>query len=128
MPNLSETAAELLDRPIVAALTTLQSDGSPQTTAVWVGRDGDDVLVPVKRSLHKTANMRRDPRVTLLLIDPAQQERSLEVRGTVRLEDDPTSSLAKRLTVKYDGVPMPDDDQGPERLVARITPTRVRSA
>ncbi|QCR18810.1 PPOX class F420-dependent oxidoreductase [Agrococcus sp. SGAir0287] len=125
-PSIPDEAADLLEEPNVAALATIEPDGSPQVTAVWVGRDGDTLLIPMKRHLRKTQNIRRDPRVSVLVTSRADPEHFLEVRGTVELVDDPTSSLATGLAVKYDGAPLPPDDEGHLRMIARVTPTRVR--
>jgi PPOX class probable F420-dependent enzyme len=127
MPRIPDSAADLLDEPNVAALCTLEPDGSPQVTAVWVERDGDTLLMPMKRTLRKTQNIRRDPRVSVLITSRTDPEHFLEVRGTIELVDDPSSSLATRLGVKYDGAPLPADDQGHLRMIARLTPTRVRT-
>jgi PPOX class probable F420-dependent enzyme len=74
---------DLVDRPPVAALTTLMPDGSPQTSVVWCDFDGTFVRVNTMKGFRKERNMRRDPRVTLLCYDPGQPLRYLEVRGTV---------------------------------------------
>jgi PPOX class probable F420-dependent enzyme len=74
---------DLVDRPPVAALTTLMPDGSPQTSVVWCDFDGTFVRVNTMKGFRKERNMRRDPRVTLLCYDPRQPLRYLEVRGTV---------------------------------------------
>ncbi|SDH87943.1 PPOX class F420-dependent oxidoreductase [Agrococcus jejuensis] len=124
--RIPDQAADLLDEPNVAALATIEPDGSPQVTAVWVGRDEDTLLIPMKRHLRKTQNIRRDNRVSVLITSRVDPEHFLEVRGTVELADDPTSSLATQLAVKYDGEPLPPDDEGHLRMIARVTPTRVR--
>ena len=74
---------DLADHPPVAALTTIGTDGYPQTSVVWCDVDGDCVRVNTMRGFAKERNMRRNPRVTLLCYDPRQPLRYLEVRGTV---------------------------------------------
>jgi PPOX class probable F420-dependent enzyme len=74
---------DLVDCPAVAALSTIGSDGYPQTSVVWCDFDGRDVRVNTMRGFAKERNMRRDPRVTLLCFDPRQPLRSLEIRGRV---------------------------------------------
>jgi PPOX class probable F420-dependent enzyme len=78
-----ESHLDLLNRPRVAALTTIMPDGQPQTTVVWCNFDGSHVLVNTMRGFRKEKIMRLNPRVTLLCYDPRQPLRSLEVRGTV---------------------------------------------
>jgi PPOX class probable F420-dependent enzyme len=74
---------DLLDCPPVAALTTIGSDGYPQTSVVWCDFDGEHIRVNTMRGFAKERNMRRDPRATLLCYDPADALRYLEIRGTV---------------------------------------------
>ena len=78
---------DLVECPPVAALTTVASDGYPQTSVVWCDFDGEFVRINTMRGFAKERNMRHDPRVTLLCFDPRQPLRYLEVRGTV-VEDD----------------------------------------
>jgi PPOX class probable F420-dependent enzyme len=82
-PTLPASHLALIDGPYVAALTTLMPDGQPQTTPVWCNRAGDCVLINVMRGFQKERNMRRDPRVTLLVYDPRQPLHHLEIRGEV---------------------------------------------
>ncbi len=74
---------DLVECPPVAALTTVMSDGYPQTSVVWCDFDGDCVRVNTMRGFAKERNMRRDPLVTLLCYDPRLPLRYLEVRGTI---------------------------------------------
>jgi PPOX class probable F420-dependent enzyme len=74
---------DLVECPPVAALTTIMSDGYPQTSVVWCDFDGECVRVNTMRGFAKERNMRRDPRVTLLCYDPHVPLRYLEIRGTV---------------------------------------------
>src|SRR6476659_6578128 len=74
---------DLVDRPPVAALTTIMPDGYPQTSVVWCDFDGQCVRVNTMRGFAKERNMRRDPRVALLCYDPRRPLRYLEVRGLV---------------------------------------------
>jgi PPOX class probable F420-dependent enzyme len=74
---------DLVECPPVAALTTLNPDGYPQTSVVWCDFDGALVRVNTMRGFAKERNMRRDPRVTLVCFDPHLHDRYLEIRGTV---------------------------------------------
>ena len=70
MPEpLSPEIKQLLDRPNFAHLATLMPDGSPQSVPVWVGRDGDRILVCTGEASLKAKNTRRDPRVALSIVD-----------------------------------------------------------
>ena len=72
---------DLVECPPVAALSTIGTDGYPQTSVVWCDFDGECVRVNTMRGFAKERNMRRDPRVTLLCFDPRGPLRYLEVRG-----------------------------------------------
>src|SRR5258708_31279719 len=80
---LSEAALRLLDGPDWAVLATVNSDGSPQTSVVWVGRDGGDLLFSTVEGRVKHRNMLRDPRVSVTVIDSSDPENYVELRGRV---------------------------------------------
>ena len=69
---------DLVECPPVAALTTVMSNGYPQTSVVWCDFDGESVRVNTMRGFAKERNMRRNRRVTLLCYDPRQTLRYLE--------------------------------------------------
>jgi PPOX class probable F420-dependent enzyme len=98
---------DLAECPPVAALTTLMSDGAPQTSVVWCDFDGECVRVNTMRGFAKERNMRRDPRVTLLCYDPRQPLRYLEVRGTViEMTEEGALEHLDALASKYAGRPI----------------------
>ncbi len=72
---------DLLTRPVCGVLTTLGADGQPQSSLVWVDHDGDDALVNTTLERQKGRNMLRDPRVTLLVVDPDDTGRFMQIRG-----------------------------------------------
>ncbi|MED7927777.1 PPOX class F420-dependent oxidoreductase [Nonomuraea sp. LP-02] len=124
MAELPEEARKLLDAPNYATVTSLNADGGPQSTVVWVRADGDDVLFSTVKGRVKPRNFERDPRASLLIIDPDDPYRYLEVRGTVTMTPDPEGALIQELSQKYRGQPW-QDKPGTERLVVRIRPDRV---
>src|SRR5690349_10127467 len=74
---------DLFEKKAFASLGTLMPDGRPQVTPVWVDYDGTHFIVNSAKGRAKDRNMRRDPRVTLAVIDPDNPYRYLEVRGRV---------------------------------------------
>lgn len=78
---IPENYLDILEKPAFAHLGTLMPNGSPQVTPVWVDYDGKHVRINSARGRVKDKNMRRDPRVSLSLQDPANPYRYLEVRG-----------------------------------------------
>ncbi|NUP17696.1 MAG: PPOX class F420-dependent oxidoreductase [Nonomuraea sp.] len=124
MPELPREARELLDAPNYATVTSINPDGGPQSTVVWVRTDGDDVLFSTVKGRRKPRNFERDPRTSLLVIDPANPYRYVEVRGRVTVEDDPEGALIDELSFKYRDQPW-EDKPGTERLIIRIHPEKV---
>ena len=124
MDELSEDARKLLDAPNYATVTSLNPDGGPQSTVVWVRTDGNDVLFSTVRGRRKPRNFERDPRASLLVIDPDNPYRYVEVRGRVTITPDPEGALIQELSHKYRGLPW-EDKPGVERVIVRISPDRV---
>ena len=84
---LSETARRLLDEPNFAVIATLMPDGSPQTSAVWVARTGDDSVTFATTPTIKLANIRRDPRVSVTVYHREDPYLELNLRGRVTSVD-----------------------------------------
>jgi PPOX class probable F420-dependent enzyme len=101
--TLSDSVRQLLDQPNHAVLATINPDGSPQTSLVWVGRDGDDVVISSAAVRRKDRNIRQDPRVSLSVWDSADAEVYAEIRGTATVTVDGGRVLAIALGEKYDG-------------------------
>ncbi len=125
--GLDDDARALVDRPVIAAFTTLHADGSPHTTPVWLGRDGDTLLVNTATGRVKSANVARDPRVAVCVVDPDDPTHSLCVEGTVTdVTTDGADELIDALSLKYTGSPRFGAHQpGKDRLTLRIRADRV---
>ncbi|MEW1910957.1 PPOX class F420-dependent oxidoreductase [Kitasatospora sp. NPDC085895] len=127
--QLNESVRALIDAPIPAVLATLNPDGAPQTSVVWVGRDGDDLLVSTAAGRRKERNLRRDPRASLTVYDPADPDRYVEIRGLTTVTEDTGRALAAALAEQYEGPGAGQEylDLPAEvlRVVLRISPTKV---
>ncbi|MFF7247525.1 PPOX class F420-dependent oxidoreductase [Embleya sp. NPDC008237] len=127
--SLGDAARKLLDGAHPAVLATVNRDGGPQTSVVWVGRDGDDVLISSEAGRLKERNLRRQPRASLTIYDPADPDVYLEVRGTTTITEDVDRRLAVALAEKYEGPGAGEEYLAlpPEsvRVVIRLTPTRL---
>ena len=110
--QLSESALRLVDGANYAVLATVNPDGSPQTSVVWVGRDGGDLLFSTVEGRVKHRNMVRDPRVSVSIIDSADPENYVELRGRVSMTPDVGRAVDTQLSWKYDGR---DPGRGPAR-------------
>ncbi|GGV48306.1 PPOX class F420-dependent oxidoreductase [Streptomyces spectabilis] len=126
---LSEDLKSLLDTPVFVTVATIQPDGSPQLSPVWVTRDGDDVLISTTIGRQKEKNLRRDPRVTVLFQPFDAPYTYAEIRGTAQLTTEGGQELIDELSRKYTGKdyadfnPASKDDA--QRVVVRVTPRKV---
>src|SRR4051794_23273647 len=100
---LSELARRLVDAPTFVIVTTLNPDGGPQSSVVWIKRDGDDLIFSTVRGRQKARNLERDPRISVCLFDPAAPISYVEVRGTVALSEEGGRELIDELSHKYTG-------------------------
>src|SRR3712207_6452956 len=126
MASLPESAKAWLDGTSFPVLATTNADGTPQTTVHWAARDGDDILMStVKGRLH-ARNLERDPRVSVMLVDPGDPYRYVEVRATATLTEEGGRELIDDLSARYRGV-RPYRGDGPDavRVVVRIPPDKV---
>ncbi|MFG3286773.1 PPOX class F420-dependent oxidoreductase [Streptomyces sp. NPDC048111] len=126
---LSDKLKELLDSPVFVNIATIQPDGSPQVSPVWVKRDGDDVLISTTADRRKEKNLRRDPRVTVLVQPFDAPYTYAEIRGTAELTTEGGQELIDELSVKYSGKKYrefnPDSVNDGTRVVVRITPHKI---
>jgi PPOX class probable F420-dependent enzyme len=126
MARLTDKVCTLFDGKNFAVLSTLEPDGKPHSTVVWVKRDGDDLLFALPKSRRKTANLNRDPRAAVVVFDAASPYESAQVQGTASLEDNPDGVLVDELSHKYTGGPYPGfAGPNPQGIIARITPDKV---
>ena len=123
---------DLLERPIVVAFATANPDGQPQVTPVWASLEGGQVWINSAVGRRKDKNVRANPKVTVLIIDPNNAFHWAEIRGEVVEFDESAAALAhiNKLSGMYAG----NDDyyafnresKGQEqRVIYKIRPTRV---
>jgi PPOX class probable F420-dependent enzyme len=127
-PVLTGAVRRILDGSHVSVLATTNADGSPQTSVIFVTREGDDILFSTIKGRRKTTNMLRDPRVNLLLHTlPVEQEGSTyaTISGPVELVDDPDGSFHQVMYDIHMGGATPPPEPGGRRLIVRITPQTV---
>lgn len=126
--ELSEQVKQLIDGANFAHLATSMSDGSPQVAPVWLGRDGDLLLVGTGDGTLKARNTRRDARIALSIIDQRNPYREAQIRGKV-VERRPDESLAvmDAIAHKYTGKPFPFR-AGKGRIVLVIQADKIRFA
>jgi PPOX class probable F420-dependent enzyme len=116
---LSPEIKALLDKPNFAHLATLMTDGSPQSVPVWLGREGDLILICTGENSLKGKNTRRDPRVAISLVDLQDPYREAQLRGRViERRPDPDLKYMDPISHKYTGKPFPF--RNPEGRVALV--------
>ncbi|NLU74132.1 PPOX class F420-dependent oxidoreductase [Streptomyces sp. HNM0575] len=127
--QLSDSLKQVLDTPVFVSIATIQPDGSPQVSPVWVKRDGDELLISTTVDRRKVLNLKRDPRVTVL-VQPADAPYTYaEIRGTASLTTEGGQELIDELAQKYAGKKYaefnPNSKQDAERVVVRVSPRKV---
>jgi PPOX class probable F420-dependent enzyme len=102
-------------------LATLNPDGGPQTSAMWVGRDGDDVLFSTVAGRRKHRNLVRDPRASVTILDSDDPYNYVELRGRATITEDVGRRFDIGLSRTYDGHDPDPDPPGAVRLIVRMT-------
>ena len=122
-----QVARQILQGPHLSVLATTNANGSAQMSVIFVKPDGDDILFSTIAGRRKTANMLRDPRVTLLLhsLPAGTLGAYATITGTVELTDDPDNSLGKVMYDLYMGGATPPPEPGSRRLIVRVRPQRA---
>src|ERR1700758_5840997 len=119
MPTLSPEVKQLIDRPNFAHLATPLPDGSPQSVPVWVGREGDRLVICTGEGSLKAKNTRRDPRVALSIVDFHDPYQEAQLRGrVVERRPDGDFRYMDPISHKYTDKPFPF--RNPEGRVALV--------
>lgn len=126
-PVLTDAVRRILDGPHLSVLATTNADGSPQTSVIFVKREGDDVLFSTIKGRRKTTNMQRTPRVDLLLHSLPVDEGSTyaTISGSVELTDDPGGAFHQVMYDIHMGGATPPPEPGAERVIVRVRPHKV---
>jgi PPOX class probable F420-dependent enzyme len=129
MLKIPETYRDLFEKKSFASLATLMPDGQPQVTPVWCDLDGDHVLVNSAKGRVKDRNMRRDPRVSLALIDPDNPYRYLQLQGrVVEITENGADAHIDKMAKKYLGKDKyPFRQPGEVRVLYRIDLDRAQT-
>lgn len=124
--------ADLLTRPVHGVLTTLMPDGQPQSSLVWCDYDGECARVNTSLERQKGQNLSRNPKVSLLIVDPQNTARFLQIRGEAELVYEDAISHLDKITRQYTEHPQyyghvfPIEKQAQEtRVICRIHAKRV---
>ena len=125
--KLTPDVRALLDEPNFAHLATLMPDGSPQSAPVWVGVEGDHLLVATGEGSLKARNSRRDPRVSVSVVAMDNPYREAQLRGrVVERRPDAKFEVMDRISRKYIGKEFPMRTNPEQRVVLVIEVQRAR--
>jgi PPOX class probable F420-dependent enzyme len=129
MATIPASHADLLTKPAFANLATLNPDGSPQVTPVWVDFDGSHVIVNTARGRVKAKNLAREPRVALSIADPENPYRYLGLQGrVVEMTEKGGDAHIDKMAKKYLGKDSyPFRKAGEVRIVVKIEPDKVHT-
>lgn len=123
---------DLLTRPIHGVLTTMMRDGQPQSSLVWCDYDGECARVNTTLERQKGRNMSRNPKVSLLIVDPENTGRYLEIRGEAELVQGGAIQHLDEITRQYTDHPQyyghiyPMEQRGRERrVICRIHAKKI---
>ena len=130
IPN---THLDLFQKPVHGVLTTMMPDGAPQSSIVWVDSDGECLLINTTLERQKGRNMAVNPKVAVLVIDPQDTSRWIEVRGHVKaMTADGAEAHADKLTQRYTGkqhfyryIYPPEQKDKETRVIVKIEPLKV---
>ncbi|WP_245998074.1 PPOX class F420-dependent oxidoreductase [Nocardia pseudobrasiliensis] len=128
--EFSEDLKKYLDdgKPFVT-VATVGRDGQPHLTVNWIDREGTELVYSTTVSRQQYKNLARDPRIAVMINPPENPYAYAEIRGTATLIPDPDKTLPDRMSYKYTGKPYlefnPDSVNDAERVIVRITPTKV---
>jgi PPOX class probable F420-dependent enzyme len=129
MAKLGEKQRTFLEEnPFVGTVTTLRADGSPHSTIVWVDVDDGKVSFNTARGRAKTEHLDKDPRASLLVVDPSDTYKWVAVSGPAEVTESGADAQIDKLAKKYLG-----KDEYPwrkpteQRVTVRITPEKIDS-
>jgi PPOX class probable F420-dependent enzyme len=130
---IPDTHRDLLAEPVHGVLSTMMPDGQPQSSLVWVDYDGTYLLINTTLERQKGQNMLANPKVALLVIDPKDGSRWIEVRGNiVEIQLEGAEAHADKLTQQYTGkqrfygdIYPVEQKQKETRVIVKIEPTKV---
>jgi PPOX class probable F420-dependent enzyme len=102
--KLSEKARSLINRPVIASVATVDPEGRPQVTPVWIDLEGDDLVFNSARGRVKANNLEKNPQVAISVVDPEDTYNVVVVRGTVSSTEEGADAHIDSLAKKYLGL------------------------
>lgn len=126
MTTIPESHRPILDKRAFAHVATVDADGAPQVTPVWIDYDGEHILVNSQKGRKKDRNMRKRAQVGISILDPDDPYRYLGVQGqVVEITEEGAEAHIHHLARKYTGHDYSNLKPGDVRVIYKIKPTRV---
>lgn len=123
--QLTDEAAAWFGAPNFGFVATVEPDGRPQLSMVWVTAKEGEVLFSTTKERRKHHNLLRTPYTAIIVPKPHDPYGYCEVRGKVAVEDDPDGELIQQLSQAYTGGPFTLDTPATQRVIVRIAPDHV---
>ena len=124
--QLTQAARTLISRPVIANVATVDQEGKPQLTPVWIDIDGDDLVFNTAKGRAKQSNLIRNPSVAVSVVDPDDPYNVVIVRGTVEATEDGADAHIDALAKKYlDVDTYPMRRPGEVRIIYRVRADHV---
>jgi hypothetical protein len=127
--SVPDTLVDMLawESKALAHIATIGPDGGPQSSPVWFDWDNDQLRVSLYDSSQKMRNLKRNPRLSVSIVDPANAYRYIEIRGVaVLFEPDTGLEFITRMAGKYLGLDhYPWHEEGQVEVKVTIKPTRI---
>jgi PPOX class probable F420-dependent enzyme len=124
MATLTEEQARLLKESNLATVATIRRDGSAQLTPVWIDWDGENVVFNTAEGRAKPRNIRRNPVVSVQVVDRDDEYRWVSVTGPAEIQEEGAVEHIHELSRRYRGRDY-DLTPGQQRLIVRVKPERV---
>jgi PPOX class probable F420-dependent enzyme len=123
--TLPDAVRALVDGRNFATVATLDPDGGPQTSVVWVGLDDGELVFSATEDRRKVRNLRRDPRISVSITDAENPYRHTQLRGTVTITPDPGKTLPRALSHKYLAQDPPPESADVQRVIVRLKAGKI---
>ena len=126
MAQIPSEFNDLFEKPILFALATVMPDGQPQVTPVWGDLSDGKPRINTGQGRQKDKNLQRQPMATVMLLDPENPFRWIEVRGTATRIVEGAEEHIDALASKYIGADVyPNHSETEPRVIFEITPTKI---
>ncbi len=129
MVKLTEDLLTLLRQPSTCYIATVMKDGSPQVTQTWVDTDGEHVIINSVQGYVKLKNIKRDPRVAVVISAPDNPTRYFQIRGRViKMTTEGGAEHIEKVSQKYTGKPYSwYGGREQVRVIITIEPEKITS-